>query len=216
MTTTALGAGLLGAILGRAAVPVIRRSLRTPYPDRRVSIAVVLANAAAGAVVAYGATGTEVVAYLAFAAFGTALGAIDVLEQRLPGPLIAAGWIAVAILLLGAALLDDRLPDLVRALAGSAALGTGYLLLALAIPGGLGAGDVKLALLVGLPLAYIGWPTLILATLIGWTAAATAVLLLMTRRQLREVTIPRGPFMFGATVVVIGLEAHLHLGSVFT
>jgi leader peptidase (prepilin peptidase)/N-methyltransferase len=157
----------------------------------------------------------EVIAYLAFAAFGTALSVIDVLEQRLPGWLIAAGWMVVAVLLVGAALFDDRLPDLACALAGSAVLGTGHLLLALAIPGGLGAGDVKLALLVGLPLGYVGWPTLILGTLIGWTAAATAMLLLIPRRHPREVTISMGPFMFGAAVVVIGLEARMHIGNLF-
>jgi leader peptidase (prepilin peptidase)/N-methyltransferase len=213
--TTLFGSGLLGGILGAAAVPAIRRSLRESYADRQVWIFVVLANAAAGTVVAAAADGTGLVAYLAFVTFGTALGVVDVLEQRLPGRLIAAGWTVVAILLLAAALLDDGWPDLIRALAASAVLGGGHLLLALAVPGGLGAGDVKMMLLVGLPLGYVGWPTVVLATLAGWTAAAIAMLLLGLRRHVRQSTIPMGPFMFGGAVLVLGLEAHLHLGSVF-
>jgi leader peptidase (prepilin peptidase)/N-methyltransferase len=213
--TTLLGSGLLGGILGAAAIPAIRRSLRVSYADRRVWIFVVLANAAAGTVVAAAADGTRLVAYLAFVTFGTALGAVDVLEQRLPGRLVAAGWTVVSGLLLATALLDDGLPDLVRALAASAGLGGSHLLLALAVPGGLGAGDVKMMLLVGLPLGYVSWPTVVLATLAGWTAAAVAMVLLGLRRHVRETTIPLGPFMFGGAVLVVGLEAHLHLGSVF-
>lgn len=209
--TAILSSGLLGAILGAAAFPAIRRSLRTSSTDRHVLTSVVLVSAMAGAVVAIGANGAEVVVYIVFATFGTALAVVDVLEQRLPSRLTAAGWIVVAVLLLATALLDSRLPDLVRALVASAVLATGHMLLALAVPGGLGAGDVKLAMLVGLPLGYISWSSVVLGTVLGWTAGAIAMLLLRPRRHLREKTIPMGPFMVGAAVVVIGLEANLRI-----
>ena len=92
-------------------------------------------------------------AVLAFGFLGTlgvALGAIDIAVYRLPNRLTLPAYPATLALLSPAAVLGHDAGALLRALLASVALAVTYLLLALLRPGQLGAGDVKLAGLIGL------------------------------------------------------------------
>ncbi|MFD8545226.1 prepilin peptidase [Streptomyces sp. NPDC059649] len=83
-----------------------------------------------------------------------------------------------------------------RALLGGLVLAACYLLLHLVNPAGLGLGDVKLALGLGVALGWYGWRTLV-------TGGAAGVLLgglygaglLIVRRGARKTAVPLGPFM---------------------
>jgi leader peptidase (prepilin peptidase)/N-methyltransferase len=67
-------------------------------------------------------------------------------------------------------------------------------------------GDVKLAALVGLILAYRSWTVLFGGTLMGFLLGAVAsVLVLASRRGNRKSSIPFGPFMLSGALIAIML-----------
>jgi leader peptidase (prepilin peptidase)/N-methyltransferase len=144
----------------------------------------------------------DLLPYSVLAALGVALGLIDLIEQRLPSPLIYPGIALVGALLATSAILHSRGPDLLRALAGMAILAAFYLALALVSGGGLGAGDVKLGGLLGLALGWLSWSALVTATFLGWFAAALIWLLLrITRRLSHDSLLPMGPFLILGTLL---------------
>jgi leader peptidase (prepilin peptidase)/N-methyltransferase len=84
---------------------------------------------------------------------------------------------------------------------GSLAAGGFFLVFALLRPGGLGFGDVKLALFIG---ALLGWDV-IPALLIGTLASAVFAIALLVREgaAARKRTIPLGPFLAAGALVTL-------------
>ena len=77
-------------------------------------------------------------------------------------------------------------------------------ILALISPGGLGMGDVKLAGLLGLYLAYLGSRALLLGVAGGFVlAAVVGIELLATHRADRKTMVPFGPAMLLATLIAV-------------
>ncbi|NNU26466.1 prepilin peptidase [Isoptericola sediminis] len=138
---------------------------------------------------------------------GLALFAVDVRTHRLPDALTYPTTALVAVLLTVAGAVTGAWDVAARGLLGAAVLGGGYLVLHLLHRSGLGLGDVKLAVLLGLVSAWFGWPVLaataVLPFLLGGTAA---LVLLATRRATRSTAIAFGPFMLGGAAVA--LTAH--------
>lgn len=146
----------------------------------------------------------DLLPYSVLAAVGVALGLIDAIEQRLPSVLVYSGTVLVGALLATSAVLNSGGPDFLRALVGMTILAMFYLVLALIFAGALGAGDVKLACLLGLSLGWQSWSALITATFLGWLTAALAWLILcLARRRRRDSTLPMGPFLLIATLATI-------------
>lgn len=146
-------------------------------------------------------------AVLAFGFLGTlgvALGAIDIAVYRLPNRLTLPAYPATLALLSPAAVLGHDAGALLRALLASVALAVTYLLLALLRPGQLGAGDVKLAGLIGLALGWLGWPAVIYGAALGFVLSTIVSLaLLATRRITLRSAICFGPFMLGGALLAI-------------
>ena len=116
----------------------------------------------------------------------------DLRERRLPNRIVLPGIVVGGI---AAALQPSVLPVL-------AALGYAGVLLLLALAGGVGMGDVKLAALIGLacPAASAALGAPIAAFLLGGAAASVALL-----RQGRGARIPFGPAMLaGYWVALLG------------
>ena len=93
---------------------------------------------------------------------------IDYRLHKIPTKLVypAAGLTAIA--LLGAALIDGNSSALLRAGAG-ALLASGFLwILVLFVPAGMGQGDARLALLLGLITGWHGWKHIYLGLLAGF------------------------------------------------
>jgi leader peptidase (prepilin peptidase) / N-methyltransferase len=135
-------------------------------------------------------------------ALGVALAAIDVAVQRLPDPLTLPAYPILIALLAAAAIAGHDAAALVRALLGGLALSGSYLLLALARPGQLGGGDIKLAGLAGLALGWLGWSTLITGAALGFVLAATVGLVLLAARRVRlDSAISFGPFLLGGALL---------------
>ncbi|MEU0470936.1 A24 family peptidase [Amycolatopsis sp. NPDC006131] len=149
--------------------------------------------------------GIDLVAYSTFSLVVVPLVVIDFVEQRLPSVLILVGLLALGAVFGVGAVLVAGCADLLRALAGMAVLGLVYLVLALAV-GGLGAGDVKLAGLLGLALGWQSWTAVMVGTVAGWLFAAVARLVLRAMgRVARDAPMPLGPYLaLGALVTILG------------
>lgn len=163
-----------------------------------------LAGAAACGALAWALAGTGVLVVTAFvvvAALGVLLAAIDVACLRLPDPLVATAGLAAVVLLGAAALAGDESAALLRGLAGAAALGVGYLVLAV-LPGAqLGFGDVKLAAVLGLLLGWLGWGAVLLGALLPHLInGPVALALLLTRRAGRRSELPLGPALLAGAL----------------
>lgn len=159
---------------------------------------------------------------LAVAAVGgwmLALAAVDLRSRRLPNILTLPGA-AVVLAAAAAAGVGGR------AAAGALALAGAYLLVHLAAPAAMGAGDVKLALGLGALTAAVSWDTWAAAALLApllTAAAAVALALAAVARgkvaqgkaaqgagprsawsQARARTVPHGPAMCLASAVLAG------------
>jgi leader peptidase (prepilin peptidase)/N-methyltransferase len=137
-------------------------------------------------------------AYLAFGAGGLALIRTDLAEHRLPNAIMLPTTGVVAALLVIAALLAGRTSAIGGGAAGALLLGGFYAALWIAgrDSGGMGGGDVKLALLVGLFLGWHGWAALALGAAAGFLAGGVvAVALVAAGRADARTRIAFGPFM---------------------
>ena len=139
-----------------------------------------------------------------FGALGVALAAIDIAVQRIPDRLTLPAYPVLILLLAAAALLGHQGGDLVRALLGGLLLAAAFLLMALLRPGQLGGGDVKLAGLAGLTLGWLGWPALLLGTVLGFVLCAIyGLVLLAMRRVTLAGAVCFGPFLVGGAILAM-------------
>ncbi|MCH0568612.1 prepilin peptidase [Streptomyces sp. MUM 136J] len=158
-----------------------------------------------------GATGTrpELAAWLLLAPAGVLLTAVDMRVRRLPDALTLP-LAAAALGLLGlAALLPEHAGSWPTAFCGALALGAGYYLLFRINPGGMGFGDVKLALGVGAVLGWYGWGTVLLGTFAAFLLGALfGGALVLAGRAGRRTAIPFGPFMAAGAFVGVLVGAY--------
>ncbi|MEV5148430.1 A24 family peptidase [Streptomyces sp. NPDC052727] len=157
------------------------------------------------------ATGTrpELGVWLLLAPVGVLLAAVDFRVQRLPDPLTLP-LAATALALLGlAALLPEHAGHWRTALYGALALGAGYYLLYRVNPGGMGFGDVKLAVGMGAVLGWYGWPTVLLGTFAGFLLGALyGGALVLARRAGRKTAVPFGPFLLAGALTGLLIGAY--------
>lgn len=137
-------------------------------------------------------------------ALGVALAAIDLEVQRLPDRLTLPAYPFLLTMLAAAAASGHDLATLGRALLGGLALAGGYLLLAVARPGQIGGGDIKLAGLAGLVLGWFGWPAVLAGGALGFMLAALASLALLAARRITlRSAISFGPFLLGGALLAV-------------
>ncbi|MER7796872.1 A24 family peptidase [Microbacterium sp. NPDC096154] len=136
-------------------------------------------------------------AYVLAAVAAVPLAAIDVAERRLPDVLTIPLIPATAVLLL----LPRDLDAWVGALLGAAALGGAFLALHVAHPAGLGFGDVKLAVTLGLLAGWHGWPAVFATGAAPFACALPASLALMVTKRARHLAL--GPYLLGGAIIVL-------------
>lgn len=171
----------------------------------------------AGGAVAFGGVaallGAELLtlpAHLYLAALTLCLVLIDIEHHRLPDKIVLPTYpVSVALLALaswsgtswdGAAML--------RALVGGGALFLFYFLVMFVYPRGMGFGDVKLAGVLGLYLAWWGWGSLLVGAFSAFVVGgAFALVLVLSGRANRGSKVPFGPWMLlGAWLGILAGE----------
>lgn len=203
----ALTAALLGFFLHRWLWRHIPKLVGAPMP----AIVVDLGTAIAAAALVTAAVATEGsdwsgLAYSFFAIAAVQLSVIDWRLRLLPNILVLPSGLIGIILLVASAAFEDRWNDLVRALTGAVLLFLLYLGLALVSPKSLGMGDVKLAIMVGLYLAFQGWTSLLLGAAAGFLIGALiGVTLIGARRAGLKSVIPFGPSILTGAALVLFL-----------
>jgi leader peptidase (prepilin peptidase) / N-methyltransferase len=176
------------------------RSCSAPISPRYPLVEALAAALCVGAVLAGGGTAT-VVLNVTFILLLVPIALIDVEHRIIPNKLTALG--AVLAIALGTALDPGGEPT--RLIAGAAA-GGALLLAALAYPGGMGMGDVKLAGVMGLFLGSSVAPALLFALLAGSLFGAL-VIARKGARAGRKTAVPFGPFLaLGSLVAVFAGE----------
>ncbi|MEU5288734.1 prepilin peptidase [Streptomyces sp. CA-278952] len=150
----------------------------------------------------------ELVGWLALTPVAVLLAVVDRRVHRLPDPLTLPLAAAAVLLLGGAALLPGHAGSWTSGLLGGPALGGFYFLLFLINPNGMGFGDVKLALALGVALGWYGWTVLFVGGFAGFLfGAAYGLALVLLRRAGRRTGIPFGPFMIGGALTGLLLGA---------
>ncbi len=143
----------------------------------------------------------ELVAFLGLGALGMALALIDLEVRRLPNALVIPAYPVALALLFLAAVTGQAWDNLGRALLGMVAMSAAYFVLWFSYPAGMGWGDVKLAGLLGLFLAWLGWAELVLGFWYGFLAGGiVGIALMLFRGAGRKSEIPFGPFMLLGTL----------------
>jgi leader peptidase (prepilin peptidase)/N-methyltransferase len=173
------------------------------------TLAPVIATALVCAALA-AATGTrpELGVWLLLGPVGVLLAVVDFRVKRLPDVLTLPLAGAALVLLGVVALLPEHAGDWFTSLYGALALGGAFFVLFLVNPGGMGFGDVKLALGLGAALGWYGWPTLMLGTFAAFVLGALyGGALVVVRRAGRKTAIAFGPFL------ITGAFAGLLIGA---
>ena len=138
------------------------------------------------------------------------LNAIDLDVQRLPDkitlpliPVTAAAVVSVCVL-------SGEAGDAGRALLAGLALGGFYLAQVVLAGGrGMGLGDAKLAVSLGMVAGMVSWPHVLVATMAAYLSAAlVAIVLVVLGKANRKTSIAFGPFMS------LGLAATLSVPAV--
>lgn len=189
---------LLGWLLLRGRCFDCAEPISVRYPLVEAGTALLFA----ATVVHFGGDLSLLPAYLWFGGIALALALIDLDVRRLPHAIVLPSYVVLGVLLA----LDGDPAALWRAGVGAALLFALYLAIALAAPGAMGFGDVKLAGLVGGMTAYLSWGTLLAGAFLGFLLGAVAGLLLIAaHRAGRRSGVPFGPFMLlGAWSAVLG------------
>ncbi|MEV6407544.1 A24 family peptidase [Streptomyces bobili] len=179
-----------------------------PYGSGALRLSLVTSVLCVGLALATGIR-PELAVWLLLAPVGVLLAAVDLRVKRLPDPLTLP-LAAVALTLLGVAvLLPEHAGDWTTALLGALALSGGYLVLHLINPGGMGFGDVKLALGAGAVLGWYGWATVMLGTLAAFLSGALyGGALLLARRAGGRTAIPFGPFLIAGAYAGVLMGAY--------
>jgi len=168
-------------------------SISPRYPAVELLTAIVFASI----VIVRGAD-ADLLAELPFAAILIALAAIDLEHRILPNRIVLPA--AVFGIVAAAVVHPGELPELL--LAGAAGF-TALLLIALAKPGGMMMGDVKLAGVMGLYLGLALVPALLVAFLAG--SLVGVGLMAVRGMAARKEAVPFGPFL--ALGAMVGLLA---------
>ncbi|GAA2888441.1 prepilin peptidase [Microbacterium esteraromaticum] len=145
------------------------------------------------------------IVHLALAVVGLCLIVIDARTHRLPNRIVLPTLAALIPLVVMEALATGDGGRMTRTLLGGLALGVFYAVLRLASRQGMGGGDVKLAAVIGLVLAWHGWSTLLIGAAAAFLLGALHALVLMAlRRATRHTRIAFGPWMIIGAVLAIG------------
>jgi leader peptidase (prepilin peptidase) / N-methyltransferase len=142
------------------------------------------------------------IAFLYLAAISIALALIDLDTHTLPNKIVLPSYIVGAVLLGTSGILSGDYSALITAAVGLVALFALYFAMAIAYPGGMGFGDVKLAGVLGLYLGFLGWGPLVVGAFAAFLLGGIyAIALVVAGKATRKNGIPFGPWMLAGAWV---------------
>lgn len=143
-------------------------------------------------------------AHLALIGIGAWLIAIDARTHRLPNRIVLPTLAGLLVLVLIDTVVVGETQNLTRALLGALILGGFYAALRLLSPAGMGGGDVKLAMVIGLILGWHSWQALVVGAASAFVLGAFyALVLIALRRADRTTRIAFGPWMIAGAIMGI-------------
>ncbi|HLG01561.1 MAG TPA: prepilin peptidase [Acidimicrobiia bacterium] len=143
-------------------------------------------------------------AFVVLAAVLFAISVIDLEHYIVPNRILVVAIPLGVGLLAVAAVADGAFGALGRAVLGAAVGFLGLLVVHLISPRGMGMGDVKLAFLLGLHLAWLSWGHVALGLFLGFLyGAVVGILLVATGLRTRREAVPFAPFLAGGTFTAI-------------
>ncbi len=141
-----------------------------------------------------------VLAWVTFIVLGIALAVIDFEHHRLPDRLTVPLFLISLFLLAGDAIANHHLHRLKIALISAIALSFFYLFVNVASRGGMGMGDVKLALSIGLLTGYASMAAVLAASFGAFLLGSVGgIAMLFLGGATRKTAVPFGPFMIIGT-----------------
>jgi leader peptidase (prepilin peptidase)/N-methyltransferase len=158
----------------------------------------------------------QLAAYLVFATVLLILSAIDFQTRRLPNAVLGPAAAIAVVLFSAAAAISGEWGVLGRAAIGSLAYALPLFLIAVAVPAGMGMGDVKFAAYLGFHLGWLGLGQVGVGAFAGFfIGAVTGVALMAAGRKGRKDPVPFGPSMAAGAMVAFfagGPILHAWLG----
>lgn len=147
-----------------------------------------------------------ILVHVALVGIGAWLIVIDARTHRLPNRIVLPTLGVLVLLVISEALALGAADRMLRSLLGGLALGAFYAVMHLISQQGMGGGDVKLAAVIGLILAWHGWQTLVLGAAAAFLLGALyAIALMLLRRANRSTRIAFGPWMIVGAALAIAL-----------
>lgn len=137
---------------------------------------------------------------------GVVLSVIDVAVYRLPTPVVAGTAACVVPAIAAVAVFAGDVQVLVNAVLGALMLGCGYLLVLVVSRGGIGAGDVRLAVIIGWVSGATSWRTVVACALAPHLLAApfaSWIAVRAHRRGERPAPFAFGPFLVAGAVLAV-------------
>ena len=160
----------------------------------------------------------ELISLLVLAMLTMPLVMTDIKEHRLPNSLTLAGFLAGIGVSIIIGISRNSFSPLIHSLSVALLAGCTFLLLNLASRGGMGMGDVKLAVMLGALISPFGWQVLVMGFIVAFVLGAIfGLILLASKRANRKTLIPFGPYLLvGAWVsLFIGAEKSQHFINLF-
>jgi leader peptidase (prepilin peptidase)/N-methyltransferase len=198
------GWGLVPVVRGVArARPCESCGAQTAHPWRPAVLAVVSAAVLGGFAVHFGAD----IALAPYAVLGlslVAISAIDIERRIIPNRLVYPTVAVVAPLLGVASAVDNRFGSLARAALAAAVAFLVFFAIHMAVPRGMGFGDVRLAGVVGMAGGWLGLGQAFVAFLAAFVLGALIGVAAMTVSGAgRKTKIPFGPFLAAGAVFTV-------------
>jgi leader peptidase (prepilin peptidase)/N-methyltransferase len=142
--------------------------------------------------------------YLVLVSGLVALSLIDLDHFLLPNRVLYPTGIAMTALFGLAAILDDATDDLLRALLCGLVAFLVFFAIHVISPRGMGFGDVRLSLVLGVALGWLSWRHVYLGLFLGFLlGAVVGVALIATGVRTRKDHVPFGPFLAAGAVIAI-------------
>lgn len=177
--------------------------VRAPYALRPAVLAIVSAVVLGAFAARFGAD-VVLAAYAVFGLSMVAISAVDLERYIIPNRIIYPTVALLIPLFVLASAVDHRWGSLERAAIAGAVAFAGFFVLHVAVPRGMGFGDVRLAGVIGLATGWLGFGHAFVGFFAGFVLGAViGIVFIVATGGGRQTKIPFGPFLAAGAVLTV-------------